>query len=223
MMINTRGIGMTSERTRTRLVQRLQAEGVSNQSVLNAIASIPRHIFIDEALAHRAYEDTALPIGLGQTISQPYIVAKMTALLLAAGPRKKVLEIGTGCGYQTAVLAQLVEHVYTIERLQALQQQAQQRLSALAIDNVQFKFGDGFAGWKEHAPFDGIVVTAAPLQVPPSLIEQLSEGGRLIIPVGGQHGTQDLMLYEKCNGQLQSACMEKVKFVPLQPGIQAVL
>lgn len=223
MNINTRGIGMTSERTRTRLVQRLQEEGVSNQMVLNAIASTPRHLFIDEALAHRAYEDTALPIGLGQTISQPYIVAKMTELLLAAGPRKKVLEIGTGCGYQTAVLSQLVEQVFTIERLQALQHQAHQRLSALGIDNVHFKFGDGFAGWKEHAPFDGIIVTAAPMQVPAALIEQLSEGGRLLIPVGGQHGAQDLMLYEKCNGQLQSACMEKVKFVPLQPGIQAVL
>ncbi len=223
MSLNTRGIGMTSERTRTRLVQRLQEEGIHNQAVLNAIASTPRHLFIDEALAHRAYEDTALPIGLGQTISQPYVVAKMSEILLAAGARKKVLEIGTGCGYQTAVLAQLVEQVYTIERLQALQQQAHQRLNALGCTNVSFKFGDGFAGWKEHAPFDGIIVTAAPTQVPPALIEQLAEGGRLIIPVGGQHGAQDLMLYEKCNGQLQSASMEKVKFVPLQPGVQAVL
>lgn len=219
-MTSLRGIGMTSDRTRTRLVQRLTEEGIRSADVLNAITTTPRHIFVDEALAHRAYEDTALPIGLGQTISQPYIVARMTEILLDAGPLSRVLEIGTGCGYQTAVLAQLVGRVFTVERLQALQQQAQKRLQAMGLRNVEFRFGDGYQGWAEKAPFDGIIVTAAPPTLPVALVEQLAEGGRLIVPVGGQGDTQDLMLYEKRNGQLQSAMMEKVKFVPLQPGTQ---
>ncbi len=213
-----RGIGMTSERTRQRLVQRLQEEGVSNPQVLGVIAQTPRHIFIDEALAHRAYEDTALPIGLGQTISQPYIVARMTELLLDGGPRKNVLEIGTGCGYQTAVLAQLVGRVYTIERLKPLQEQARRRLAGLSLRNVEYRHGDGYLGWPEKAPFDAIIVTAAPPATPPALIEQLAEGGRLIIPVGSGSGAQDLLVIEKRSGQLHSAVMEKVRFVPLQPG-----
>lgn len=217
---NVRGIGMTSERTRTRLVQRLLEEGIRNDIVLNTITMTPRHLFVDEALSHRAYEDTALPIGLGQTISQPYIVARMTEILLDAGPLQRVLEIGTGCGYQTAVLAQLVGRVFTVERLQALQIPAQKRLQSLNLRNVEYLFGDGFQGWSSKAPFDGIVVTAAPNSLPPALIEQLAEGGRMVVPLGGQAGQQDLMLYEKRNGQLQAALMEKVKFVPLQPGTQ---
>lgn len=213
-----RGIGMTSERTRMRLVQRLQESGIHNPMVLATVSATPRHIFVDEAIAHRAYEDTALPIGRGQTISQPFIVARMTEIMLDAGPIQKVLEIGTGCGYQTAVLSQLVEQVYTVERIGALQEQAVERLKSIGVENVQYKHGDGFQGWKEHGPFDAIIVTAAPIAVPQALFDQLAEGGRLIIPVGTNNGPQDLMLVEKRNGQKQVAVMDKVKFVPLQPG-----
>ena len=216
--LNMRGIGMTSERTRTRLVQRLQEEGIHNTMVLAVMAGVPRHIFVDEGIAHRAYEDTALPIGRGQTISQPFIVAKMTEILLDAGPLKKVLEIGTGCGYQTSVLAQLVDEVYTVERIAELQQQAKNRLDALQLTNIEYRHGDGFQGWKDKGPFDGIIVTAAPLAVPPALVAQLADGGRLVVPVGQSNGTQNLMLIEKRGDQLQSAIMDKVRFVPLQPG-----
>lgn len=216
--LNMRGIGMTSDRTRTRLVQRLQEEGIRNTMVLAVMAGVPRHIFVDEGIAHRAYEDTALPIGRGQTISQPFIVAKMTEILLDAGPRGKVLEIGTGCGYQTSVLAQLVDQVYTIERIAELQQQAKNRLDALQLTNIEYRHGDGFQGWKDKGPFDGIIVTAAPLAVPPALIAQLADGGRLVVPVGQANGVQNLMLIEKRGDQLQSAIMDKVRFVPLQPG-----
>ena len=216
--LNMRGIGMTSERTRTRLVQRLQEEGIRNTMVLAVMAGVPRHIFVDEGIAHRAYEDTALPIGRGQTISQPFIVAKMTEILLDAGPLKKVLEIGTGCGYQTSVLAQLVDEVYTVERIAELQQQAKNRLDALQLTNIEYRHGDGFQGWKDKGPFDGIIVTAAPLAVPPALVAQLADGGRLVVPVGQSNGTQNLMLIEKRGDQLQSAIMDKVRFVPLQPG-----
>lgn len=216
--LNMRGIGMTSDRTRTRLVQRLQEEGIRNTMVLAVMAGVPRHIFVDEGIAHRAYEDTALPIGRGQTISQPFIVAKMTEILLDAGPLKKVLEIGTGCGYQTSVLAQLVDEVYTVERIAELQQQAKNRLDALQLTNIEYRHGDGFQGWKDKGPFDGIIVTAAPLAVPPALVAQLADGGRLVVPVGQSNGTQNLMLIEKRGDQLQSAIMDKVRFVPLQPG-----
>lgn len=216
--LNMRGIGMTSDRTRTRLVQRLQEEGIRNTMVLAVMAGVPRHIFVDEGIAHRAYEDTALPIGRGQTISQPFIVAKMTEILLDAGPREKVLEIGTGCGYQTSVLAQLVEQLYTVERIAELQQQAKNRLDALQLTNIEYRHGDGFQGWKEKGPFDGIIVTAAPLAVPPALVAQLADGGRLVVPVGQANGVQNLMLIEKRGDQLQSAIMDKVRFVPLQPG-----
>ncbi len=216
--MNMRGIGMTSDRTRTRLVQRLQEEGIRNTMVLAVMAGVPRHIFVDEGIAHRAYEDTALPIGRGQTISQPLIVAKMTEILLDAGPLKKVLEIGTGCGYQTAVLAQLVDQVYTVERIAELQEQAKARLDALQLTNIEYRHGDGFQGWKDKGPFDGIIVTASPLAVPPALVAQLADGGRLVVPVGQQNGSQNLMLIEKRGDQLQSAIMDKVRFVPLQPG-----
>src|SRR5580704_5239045 len=178
------GIGMTSARTRDRLVQRLRDQGIANPAVLDRIRNVPRHIFVDEALASRAYEDTSLPIGFSQTISQPYIVARMTEALLEGGPLAKVLEVGTGCGYQTAVLAPLVTRICSIERIGGLQERARVRLKELGIKNVRFRHGDGAEGWKAQAPFDGILVAAAPLHVPEALIAQLSLGGRLIVPAG---------------------------------------
>ncbi|HEY5701081.1 MAG TPA: protein-L-isoaspartate(D-aspartate) O-methyltransferase [Gammaproteobacteria bacterium] len=211
------GIGMTSRRTRDRLVQRLRQEGISDARVLEAIRSVPRHIFVDEALASRAYEDTALPIGAGQTISQPYVVARMTEALLAGNNLDYVLEIGSGCGYQTAVLAGFVKRVYSIERIDALQVQARQRLRLLNIHNVRIRHGDGMEGWPEHAPYDGIMVTAAPASVPRALLDQLSEGGRLVIPVGDS-GTQDLKLFTKHDGEFAEQVLERVAFVPMLSG-----
>ena len=184
---NKQGIGMTSARTRERLVQRLASNGITSEAVLERIRAVPRHLFIDEALASRAYEDSALPIGQGQTISQPYIVALMTQALIENGETRrpeKVLEVGTGCGYQTAVLAPLVGQLFTIERIASLQRPARQRLAALGLGNVRFRHGDGFEGWPGQAPFDGILVAAAPADVPQALVDQLAPGGRLIIPVG---------------------------------------
>src|ERR1700735_3126529 len=174
------GIGMTSARTREGLVQRLQEQGIADQRVLDRVRSVPRHLFMDEALASRAYEDTALPIGFGQTISQPFVVAKM----LAAGEAPRVLEIGTGCGYQTAVLSPLVTEIYSIERIAPLLGRARRTLRELRIRNVNFRHDDGSIGWAARAPFDGILLTAAPHTVPPALFEQLKTGGRLIAPVG---------------------------------------
>jgi len=216
----TRGIGMTSERTRERLVQRLQESGLRNQQVLDVICKTPRHLFVDEALAHRAYEDTALPIGHNQTISQPYVVGRMTELLLAGGPLDKVLEIGTGCGYQTAVLAQLVERVFTIERIQALQEKAKERLQQLAIRNVVYRWGDGWHGWNAMGPYNGIVVTAAASEVPQSLLEQLAPGGRMIIPVGEQEGEQQLMLIVRTEFGFERQLLDPVRFVPLLTGTE---
>src|ERR1700754_2999767 len=167
------GIGMTSARTRDRLVQRLRDQGIANLAVLDRIRNLPRHLFVDEALGTRAYEDTALPIGFGQTISQPYIVARMTEALLEFGPLHNVLEVGTGCGYQTAVLAPLVGKLYSIERIEPLLVRAKDRLKEIGIRNVRFRHGDGTTGWKSHAPFDGILVAAAPLTVPETLLQQL--------------------------------------------------
>src|SRR5580658_10446321 len=178
------GIGMTSARTRDRLVQRLRDQGIANPAVLDRIRNVPRHIFVDEALGSRAYEDTALPIGFGQTISQPYIVARMTEALLEGGPLARVLEIGTGCGYQTAVLSPLVTTLFTIERIAPLMERARERIKELGLRNVRFRHGDGSVGWKALAPFDGILVAAAPLSVPQALLEQLQLGGRLVVPVG---------------------------------------
>ena len=180
------GIGMTSQRTRNRLVQRLQEAGIRNEEVLNVIATTPRHLFVDEALAHRAYEDTALPIGNGQTISQPYTVARMTETLLANGPLERVLEIGTGSGYQTAVLSPLVRTLYSVERIEPLHNRAVERLQSLGYDNVQLTLSDGTWGWPEHGPYDGILAAAAPEEVPESLLAQLADGGRMVIPVGGK-------------------------------------
>jgi protein-L-isoaspartate(D-aspartate) O-methyltransferase len=212
--MNVHGIGMTSQRTRDRLIQRLREEGISDERVLEAMRNVPRHLFVDEALATRAYEDTALPIGQGQTISQPYIVALMTQALLAGGRLKKVLEVGTGSGYQTAVLAQLVDTVYSVERIEPLMKLARKRLREIGCRNVQIKLSDGSWGWKDHAPYDGIIVTAAPAEVPPALLEQLAPGGRLIIPVGGP-AMQELLLVQHTDKGLSQERLELVNFVPL--------
>jgi protein-L-isoaspartate(D-aspartate) O-methyltransferase len=193
------GIGMTSARTRERLVQRLQEQGIADQRVLDRIRSVPRHLFMDEALASRAYEDTALPIGFGQTISQPFVVAKMTEALLAAGETLRVLEIGTGCGYQTAVLSPLVAEIYTLERIAPLLGRARRTLRELRIRNVNFRHDDGNIGWPARAPFDGILLTAAPHTVPPALFEQLKTGGRLIAPVGAEGKTGAVPLHQGRN------------------------
>ncbi|HYA38741.1 MAG TPA: protein-L-isoaspartate(D-aspartate) O-methyltransferase [Candidatus Methylomirabilis sp.] len=214
MKADTHGIGMTSQRTRERLVQRLREEGIRDERVLESIRRVPRHLFVDEALASRAYENTALPIGHGQTISQPYIVALMTERLMAGGRLKKVLEVGTGSGYQTAVLANLVDKLYTVERIEPLMKQARRRLRELGHPNVQVKLSDGSWGWKEHAPYDGIIVTAAPAAVPQSLIEQLAPGGRLVIPVGGPT-MQELLLIQNTDKGVVQERLELVNFVPL--------
>ncbi len=208
------GIGMTSARTRERLIQRLREEGIRDERVLAAIREVPRHIFIEEALAHRAYEDTPLPIGLGQTISQPYIVARMTEAILGSGRPNRVLEVGTGCGYQTAVLAKLVGEVCTIERIEPLLKAARKRLASLRALNVRFQLGDGSLGWPAYAPYDGILVAAAADKVPEALQEQLAPGGRLIIPVG-EPGHQDLLLIQRTPQGLTTERIELVSFVPL--------
>ena len=212
------GIGMTSQRTRDRLIARLQDQGISNYDVLDAIRSTPRHLFVDEALAHRAYEDTALPIGHNQTISQPYIVAHMTALLLEGGPLDRVLEIGTGSGYQTAILSRFAKEVYSLERIKALQEKARKRLRALKINNVIFRYADGSVGLKEKAPFDGILAAAAPADVPQELLEQLAVGGRLIIPIGERE--QKLYRITRTEDGFQREFIEDVRFVPFRSGLR---
>lgn len=217
---NRQGIGMTSARTRERLVQRLAASGIRSDAVLERIRAVPRHLFIDEALASRAYEDSALPIGQGQTISQPYIVALMTQALLENGATRrleKVLEVGTGCGYQTAVLAPLVGQLFTIERIASLQRPAKQRLAALGFGNIRFRHGDGFEGWPGQAPFDGILVAAAPSDVPQALVEQLAPGGRLVIPVGPP-GSQELLRLTRTDTGVEREHLSWVTFVPLLEG-----
>lgn len=211
------GIGMTSQRTRERLIERLYEEGLSNPSVLEVIRRTPRHLFVDEALAHRAYEDTALPIGHNQTISQPYMVGRMTELLLAAGPLDKVLEIGTGSGYQTSVLAQLVERVFSVERIQALQERAKERLQELNLRNVVFRWGDGWEGWNALGPYNGIIVTAAAAEVPQALLDQLAPGGRLVIPVGAGAEQQLLLIVRDEQGFIRHV-LDDVRFVPLLNG-----
>jgi protein-L-isoaspartate(D-aspartate) O-methyltransferase len=211
------GIGMTSARTRDRLVQRLREQGITNLAVLERIRNVPRHIFVDEALGSRAYEDTALPIGFGQTISQPYIVARMTEALLEGGAADNVLEVGTGCGYQTAVLAPLVTRVNTIERIEPLLTRARERLKELGIRNVRFRHGDGALGWKAHAPFDGILVAAAPLTLPDALISQLKVGGRLVVPIGPE-GEQQLVRFTRREQRVDRETLGAVAFVPLLGG-----
>ena len=212
-----RGIGMTSERTRERLIQRLREEGIVNQNVLEVICRTPRHLFVDEALAHRAYEDTALPIGNNQTISQPYMVARMSELLLEDGPLDKVMEIGTGSGYQTAVLSQLVERIFSVERIKVLQDRAKERLLELNLRNVVFRWGDGWEGWPALAPYNGIIVTAVATDVPQALLDQLAPGGRLVIPVGAGE-IQQLMLIVREEHGFARRVIGNVRFVPLLNG-----
>jgi len=211
------GIGMTSARTRNRLVQRLKDQGIRSAAVLEQIRDVPRHLFVDEALASRAYEDTALPIGLGQTISQPYVVARMTEALLDGFDGDSVLEIGTGCGYQTAMLAPLVKKSYTVERIAERLKKTRRRLHRLDIYNVQFRPGDGWEGWPKYAPYDGIIVTAAAPEFPEKLLQQLAPGGRMVIPVGPS-GCQELTLVTRKKDYFKKVSLGAVSFVPLVPG-----
>lgn len=217
------GIGMTSARARARLIETLRREGISSDPVLERLRSVPRHLFVDEALASRAYENTVLPIGYGQTISQPYVVALMTQALIAGHdkPRelKKVLEIGSGSGYQTAVLAPFARHVYSIERVNALVKRAAQRLRALKINNVSLRHSDGVLGWSSQAPFQGILVAAASEEVPLRLLEQLDEGGRLLIPVG-RRWRQSLLCITRRGNAFERAELSPVSFVPLLEGTE---
>ena len=211
------GIGMTSARTRDRLVNRLKDHGIRSSAVLEQIRNVPRHLFVDEALSSRAYEDTALPIGHSQTISQPYVVAKMTEALLEDFDGDKVLEIGTGCGYQTAVLAPLVKEIYTVERIPDLLRKTKQRLRQLDIYNVKFRQGDGWEGWPKYGPYDGIIVAAAAPELPRKLLEQLAPGGRLIMPVGPS-GAQDLVMLRRLDDHFEQISLGGVSFVPLVKG-----
>ncbi len=210
------GIGMTSQRTRERLIQRLREQGIKDEVVLAAMLEIPRHIFLDEALASRAYEDAALPIGHNQTISQPYIVARMTELLRNGGPLKKVLEIGTGCGYQTTVLSRVAQEVYSVERIGPLLETAKSHFRELRLRNVKVKKADGNYGIPEIAPFDGIIVTAGATHIPEELLRQLAVGGRMVIPVGSTD--QVLTLVERTEDGFRKTELEAVRFVPLLGG-----
>lgn len=217
------GIGMTSARTRERLVQKLYEQGIRNPAVLEQIRNVPRHLFVDEALATRAYENTALPIGLGQTISQPFIVARMTEALFEDAEPRKVLEIGTGCGYQTAVLAPLVKFLYSVERIKALQDRAKQVLSSLHLRNIYFRHGDGFRGWAGHAPYDAIICAAAPTEVPMALLKQLSAGGRLIIPIGPEGRQELIRITRRVDARGEEFVTQRlglVAFVPLVQGVR---
>jgi protein-L-isoaspartate(D-aspartate) O-methyltransferase len=216
-VVDQRGIGMTSARTRERLVQRLRDSGIKNATVLDRIRAVPRHLFVDEALSSRAYEDVSLPIGFNQTISQPWIVARMTEALLDGPPLTSVLEVGTGCGYQTAVLAPLVGKLYTIERIAPLLDRARERLKQLDIRNVRTKHGDGAQGWQMYAPFDGILVAAAPHAIPEALLAQLAVGGRMIVPVGAE-GQQELIRIVRREDKLERHKLGAVAFVPLIQG-----
>ena len=216
MTAQLQGIGMTSRRTRMRLVQRLRDAGIESDRVLDVLGDVPRHIFLDEALSHRAYEDTSLPIGYGQTLSQPYIVARMTELMLAHEP-SKVLELGTGSGYQTAVLARLFSEIYSVERIKPLQDRARDRLRQLNARNVLLKHADGGMGWPDRGPFDGIIVTAAPVEVPQELLQQLCDGGVLIAPVGEEE--QILVEVTRRGDRFEYKKLEPVHFVPLLGGV----
>lgn len=216
---NFDGIGMTSRRTRDRLIERLMDQGITNFHVVHAMRETPRHIFVDEALAHRAYENDALPIGFNQTLSQPYTVARMSELLLSHGPRQKILEIGTGSGYQTAILAQLVSKVYSIERIEPLLDRARQRLRLLKHDNVFVRHGDGSIGWEEAGPFDGILSAASPENIPPRLLEQLAPGGVLVTPVGGDEQHLVVVFRNPESGEFEREDIEPARFVPFVRGV----
>ena len=211
---NISGIGMTSARTRNRLVSRLKDQGITSNDVLEQILNVPRHLFVDEALSTRAYEDTALPIGMGQTISQPYIVAKMTEAIFQNNKRNKILEIGTGCGYQTAVLSSFYKKIYSVERIPEILRKTKKRLQNLNIYNVNFRLGDGWKGWPKYAPYDGIIVSAAANEVPKNLLKQLIDGGVLVIPIGAT-GKQELQLIEKNDKIFKYTSLGYVSFVPL--------
>ncbi|TNG00223.1 MAG: protein-L-isoaspartate(D-aspartate) O-methyltransferase [Gammaproteobacteria bacterium] len=212
------GTGMTSQRTRDRLISRLIAQGISNPAVLDAIRNTPRHLFVDDALAHRAYEDTALPIGSGQTISQPYIVARMTEAILEDGIPEKVLEIGTGSGYQAAILSAVVPKVYSVERIRSLLVQAKQLFRRLHLRNVMAKHSDGSWGWPESGPYDAIIVTAAPEVIPDELLNQLIPGGRMIVPVGEGRSIQELQKITRTDNGFEAVVLEQVSFVPFLSG-----
>ncbi len=218
-MTTREGIGMTSRRTRNRMIDRLMEQGISNHSVLNIMRDTPRHLFMDEALSSRAYEDIALPIGHNQTISQPYIVARMTELLVDHGVTGRVLEIGTGCGYQAAVLAQMVDQVYSVERISSLQDKARRLLMDLSIRNIKYLHSDGGWGWSDFAPYEGILVAAAPTEIPKGLVQQMKEGGVMIIPVGPQ-GDQVLQKVVKTATGYDVEDIEPVSFVPFVQGKQ---
>jgi protein-L-isoaspartate(D-aspartate) O-methyltransferase len=213
------GIGMTSQRTRARMVERLREKGIRDERVLAAMASVPRHLFVEEALASRAYEDTALPIGFGQTISQPFVVARMIELVLQEKPPQRVLEVGTGCGYQAAVLAQLAPEVYSIERLKALHERARANLLGQKLANLRLAHGDGNAGLEKAAPFQAIIVAAAAREVPEALLRQIAPGGRMILPLRGPHReAQRLVLIERSGRGLIERELDPVRFVPLEAG-----
>ena len=212
------GIGMTSQRTRLRLIERLRGQGIRDEAVLAAMKEVPRHIFVDEALASRAYEDLSLPLGFAQTISSPHTVARMTELARNGRQLDKVLEIGTGCGYQTAILARLARQVYSMERIAALIRKARNHLRAAGVSNVHLRHGDGHVGMPEVAPFDAIVMTAAAAKAPLALLDQLNVGGRMILPVEGKGG-QHLYLIERTDKGMVERRMDPVIFVPLLPGI----
>lgn len=209
---------MTSQRTRDRLIERLRAEGIRNEEVLRVMQTMPRHLFVDEALSHRAYEDSALPIGHGQTISQPFIVARMTEILLSRGIPQKVLEIGTGSGYQAAILSKLVPQVFTVERILPLHQQARDRFLSLGLRNIALKHSDGSWGWTNYAPYNAIIVTAAPEDVPKVLLDQLAPGGIMIIPVGSQQGEQKLLQIVREGDEFVRTELDAVRFVPFLGG-----
>ena len=212
------GIGMTSQRTRDRMVQRLRERGIGDERVLAAMAAVPRHVFVEEALASRAYEDSALPIGFGQTISQPYVVARMIQALLASGAARKVLEIGTGCGYQAAVLAHVFPEVYSVERIKALLERARANLLGLRLANLRLAHADGAAGLAAAAPFDAIIMAAAAREVPDALLAQLAPGGRMILPLHEGSEAQRLVLIERKGRGFVESELDAVRFVPLKAG-----
>ena len=217
--VSTRGIGMTSQRTRERLIERLVRAGIHHPEVLEAMRETPRHLFVDEALASRAYEDTALPIGMGQTISQPYTVALMSQILLEGNRPSRVLEVGSGSGYQAAILAQLVEKVYGVERIESLVHRAEACVRKLRLHNVYLRHRNGKDGWPERAPFDAILVAAASAAVPRQLVEQLRQGGKLLVPVGSRK-EQHLVVVQRNRQGIEQRKIEKVSFVPLLGGLR---
>jgi protein-L-isoaspartate(D-aspartate) O-methyltransferase len=214
---NTAGIGMTSQRTRARMVERLREQGIRDERVLAAMGSVPRHVFVEEALASRAYEDTALPIGFGQTISQPYVVARMAETLLNGKPPGKILEVGTGCGYQAAVLAQLFPEVYSIERIKGLHERARANLLGLRLKNLRLAHGDGYAGLEKAAPFQSIILAAAPREIPEALRAQLAPGGRMVLPLESKAGQRMVLIERNGRGFVESV-LDAVRFVPMTAG-----